>query len=175
MEHLGILLTGSLGLRGRDVAGAEASSTVLKAPTPFLEACSWLREKCPADVTAVAQSAILFLSVARIQEYQSNFGAFHPRFIHNFVTLLAEKCKEYYERLQILGSHTIRERILFYLAQQIRHHGEGNSVAIPLNQRELAGYLCVDRSALSRELGRMRREGIIDFNKNQFILLKQGR
>lgn len=66
---------------------------------------------------------------------------------------------------------TVRERLLAYLSGQAAIHGN-RSFVIPLNRQQMADYLNVDRSALSKELGRMQAEGMIEFHKNSFLLIK---
>ena len=72
-------------------------------------------------------------------------------------------------KIDCLSKRTTRERILTYLSFQSKN-AKSNSFTIPFNRQELADYLCVDRSAMSSELGKMRDEGILEFSKNKFIL-----
>ncbi|MBQ5749619.1 MAG: Crp/Fnr family transcriptional regulator, partial [Oscillospiraceae bacterium] len=76
--------------------------------------------------------------------------------------------KEY--RLAILTRQSLRERITIYLSMQASRRGTG-SFEIPFSREELAAFLSVNRSALSHELGLMRKEGLIDFSKNRFTLI----
>lgn len=81
-----------------------------------------------------------------------------------------ENMKKTY-RLAILSQKGLRERILTFLTMQAdkRHT---NSFAIAFSRDDMASFLCVNRSALSHELSRMRQEGLIAFHKNQFTLLR---
>ena len=72
-------------------------------------------------------------------------------------------------RIRLNAPHTIRERLLAYLTGEAQRRGT-RSFVIPFDRQQLADYLGVDRSALSAELGRMRREGLLDFRKNWFHL-----
>jgi CRP-like cAMP-binding protein len=78
--------------------------------------------------------------------------------------------KEY--RFAILSRKGLRERILTYLTMQSNKRGTAD-VTIPFSREEMASYLCVNRSALSHELSRMRQEGILEFRKNRFTLLNR--
>ncbi len=69
------------------------------------------------------------------------------------------------------SSKTVRGRVMSYLSQQSTVQGS-RSVTVPFNRQQMADYLSVDRSALSKELGKMKRDGIIDYYKNSFKLLK---
>ena len=73
-------------------------------------------------------------------------------------------------RIFCTSPKTIRERLLTYLSSQAGKTGS-SSFQIPFNRQQMADYLNLDRSALSKELGKMRDEGLITFHKNQFTLL----
>ena len=88
----------------------------------------------------------------------------------NLMTSLAETNSQFVERLDLLSCRTTRERIMTYLQSQRRGSGGKKVFAIPFNRQELADYLCVERSAMSRELSRMKSDGLIDFERNTFKL-----
>lgn len=89
---------------------------------------------------------------------------------HLLTHIANENMKKEY-RLAILSQNGLRDRITTYLTMQARRRGE-NSFTIPFSREEMASFLCVNRSALSHELGLMRSEGIIEFRKNRFTLLR---
>ncbi len=74
------------------------------------------------------------------------------------------------EKLTHVTQRTLREKLLSYLSDESARAG-GPRFDIPLNRQQLADYLSADRSALSSELGKMRDEGVITFEKNHFELL----
>lgn len=73
------------------------------------------------------------------------------------------------ERIFCTSSKTVRSRLLTYLSAQSRKHGN-HRFQIPFDRQQMADYLNLDRSALSKELSRMKKEGILDFHKNEFVL-----
>lgn len=79
-----------------------------------------------------------------------------------------ENVRKFY-RIDILSTKSVRMRVLKYLRIQCRKKGS-DTVEIPYTREELANYLCVNRSVLSDELGRMQEEGLITFRKNRFTL-----
>lgn len=83
--------------------------------------------------------------------------------------IASENIKKYY-KINILSTNSLRERILLYLQLQQRKAGS-NTFAIPFDRAQFANYLCVNRSALSKELGKMQREHILKCKKNIFTLL----
>ena len=71
-----------------------------------------------------------------------------------------------------MGQPTTRDKVLSYLSAQARRQGSA-SFSIPFSRQQLADYLGVDRSGLSAALGRLQREGVLEFRKNRFTLLRQ--
>ena len=87
----------------------------------------------------------------------------------NLVTVLAEQNWRALKKLDILSAGSLREKILLYLSYEAMYFGS-STFEIPFDRQGLADYLYADRSALSRELGRLKGEGLIDFAKNRFVL-----
>ena len=94
---------------------------------------------------------------------------FHHRLIENMVRLICEKNIQLMEKVEVTSQKTLRDKILTYLRIQADRQG-ADRFEIPLKRTELAEYLCADRSALTRELARMKAEGLISYNKNTFYL-----
>ena len=72
-------------------------------------------------------------------------------------------------KLEIMGKTSIREKILAYLSM-LSQQQNSRYVETPLSRTELADYLSINRSAMTRELSNMKTEGLIDFDKNMFII-----
>ena len=91
----------------------------------------------------------------------------HLKFIENLTGLLAIKTRRMLAKVEILSTGALRQRILTCLRLVGQHpHGRRNdlsgyTVELPFNKTELAEFLCVNRSALMRELTRMKEEGIL--------------
>ena len=96
----------------------------------------------------------------------------HEKLIRNMLMVMAKKNLELSRRSLHTASKSIRGRLISYFSQEMIQQGSSRFV-IPFNRQELADYLGVDRSALSNELGKMRREGIIEVNKNQIHYLEE--
>ena len=94
---------------------------------------------------------------------------YHNLLIRNMVHLLAEKNVYLNRKMEILSQKSIREKVLAYLNEQAKRQNTMNPI-LPFTREELADFLCVNRSALSKELGRMQAEHLIHFQRNQFSL-----
>ena len=127
----------------------------------------------PVSVVAEGGCEALFLNYQRMITFCPLACDFHTRFIHNMLRLVSEHNVKLENKLEHVCRRTTREKLLSYLSEQAMAKG-GRDFDIPHNRQELAEYLCVDRSAMSSELGKMRAEGILDFQKNHFVLHDQG-
>lgn len=75
------------------------------------------------------------------------------------------------QKMEHIMKKTTKEKILSYLsAQSMKQNSQ--RILIPFNRQQLADYLSVDRSALSNELSKMQKEGMISYHKNEFYLIK---
>ena len=83
---------------------------------------------------------------------------------------LAEKAILFHQKVEIASRRTTREKLMAYLMLQAKDAGS-NRFTIPFDRQELADYLEVDRSGLSAEISKLRKEGILESEKNTFILL----
>lgn len=121
------------------------------------------------DVVATEESEILFLDLNKLLNTCQNCCTFHTRLIHNLLEISAQRSIGLSRRMMHTAPKSIRDRLLSYLSEQALFHKSAHFF-IPFNRQQLADYLNVDRSALSNELSKMRREGLLHFKKNEFIL-----
>ena len=84
--------------------------------------------------------------------------------------MVARRAYSLSRKLEHISGRTTRAKLLSYLSEQAERTGSSR-FSIPFSRQELADYLAVDRSAMSAELGKLRREGILSFEKNRFELL----
>lgn len=169
---LGIVISGNVQISKEDIMGNRMIVTTLAAGEIFGEtfACAGT-EISPVSIIALLPSKILWLSVKRIITTCSSVCEFHSHLISNLLQLLAIKNMYLNTKMDLLSKRTIREKIMAYLVSEADKQ-KTSKFEIPLNRNELADFLCIDRSAMSRELGKLRDEGIIEFNKNKFQLLE---
>ena len=100
----------------------------------------------------------------------SNSCDFHNKLIFNLLKVVAAKNLLFNQKMEITSRRTTREKLLAYLNAQAKQHGS-NSFTIPYDRQELADYLEVDRSGLSAEISKLRREGVLESQRSQFTLL----
>ena len=125
----------------------------------------------PLDVSIVATepTEVMFLDVGRAANVCNSSCEFHNRLVKNLMKSLAGMSLGMNRRLDQLSKRSTREKICAFLSDQARAAGSCDFV-IGMNRQEMADYLGVDRSAMSTDLGKMQREGILEFQKNHFVL-----
>ena len=124
------------------------------------------------NAVAAQESSVLLLSVSRILHTCPSACAFHAQLIRNLLAWVAQKNLRLAQKITHTAPKTIRGRVLSYLSAESIRRGK-RSFQIPFSRQQLADYLCVERSALSAELGKMQRDGLIEFRKNAFSLKTQ--
>lgn len=169
---VGVILEGTVKMIKEDLWGNKTILAVMEQKELFGElfACG---NTIAATVTFVAgkDTRVLYLPFEGVMHSCTKSCLFHHRLIENMVTLIADKSVQLMEKLEITTKKTLREKILCFLDNQARKHNS-RYFTISMGRIELAEYLCADRSALTRELNLMKSEGIIDFDKNTFKILR---
>ena len=166
---VGIVLEGSVAVLKDDFWGNRAILTKLTVGDIFAEAfaCANLTE-IPVNVIATEKTTVLFINYLKVTQSTPAFDA-QSQLMLNMLTLLARKNIFLTQKIEHLMKRSTREKILSFLSEQATLSGQA-SFDIPLNRQELADYLAVDRSALSKELSRLQKEGLIYFNRHHFEL-----
>lgn len=167
---IGIVLTGNVHIIQEDFWGNRAILAGIEAGGLFGEAFSCAETaRIPVSALAVQPSDILLIDYRRIITTCSSACAFHTELIQNMLRILAGKNVMLTRKMEFLTRRTTRDKLLSYLSAQAQQAGS-NEFTIPFNRQELAEYLSVDRSAMSSELSKMRDNGILSFQRNQFKL-----
>lgn len=156
---IGVVVEGRVEVGFYDESGSLANMTLMGPGDVFAESIACASVPSPVQVRACADSAVLWLSADRM--LRSGFlGA--PRtagcVLGNLVSLLSRKNVFLNKKVHILAQKRLRDRVKLYLCERA---SGAEPPRASFSRSELAQYLCVDRSALSRELGRMRDEGIV--------------
>ena len=174
VESLGLVLSGRVLIQNNDLWGNTAVLDSIGPGQIFAEtyACT-LGEPLMVDVTAAEPVQVLFLSAARVLRPCDQACGFHSRLIRNLLAISSQKNLRLSRKIFHTAPKTIRGRLLTYLSDQAIRTGS-RSFSIPFDRQQLADYLNVDRSALSAELGKLRREGVLSAERNRFTILKDG-
>ncbi len=130
-----------------------------------LEAASSTLKTSPLTYTADTEAAVIMIEIASILSCPLK-----EVILENIIHLLSDISIRQMYKIQVISKHGLRERIMAHLLIMQRKRNS-EVFDIRMSQEQLAQYLCVNRSALSYELNKMKKEGIIDFKKSKFKIL----
>ena len=171
LRHIGIVLSGSVDMVKEDLWGHKTMLLRIRKDEIFGETFACGEDNLSVVTFQVSEDArILFLPFDRVMHSCSMACQFHHRLVMNTVRIIANKNRDLMRKVEVVSKRSIREKLLAYLSIQAQALGS-RYFEIPLGRVELAEYLCVDRSALTRELAKMKEEGLIDFDRNCFRML----
>ena len=171
MKHIGIVLTGSVDMIKEDFWGNKTMLIRACKNDVFGETFACGSDNLSVVTFMVSEDAkILFLPFDRVMHSCTMACRFHHQLIENMVHIIANKNRDLMRKVEVVSKRTIREKLLAYLSIQAQIQ-QSRYFEIPLGRVELAEYLCVDRSALTRELAKMKEDGLIDYDRNCFRML----
>ena len=169
-DRFGIVLTGSLAVSTCDADGRRTLIKLIKAPEVVAAAQALSgADAISVDVEANEDSVVLLLKADRIVTPCENACAFHARLVRNIMRTLAVKTLELNRKIEILSHRSTQNRLMAYLCSIAQQKGTVE-FDISFDRQQLADYLCVERSALSAEISRLSKLGLVSSRKNHFAL-----
>ena len=167
----GLILVGAVNIVKNDVWGDRKIIEHLGPGQVFGETYACLKgEPLMVSAEVHGDTKILFMDISRLLSVCEKNCRFHSNLIRNLLVVFAKRNLMLTRKMDIIMPKSIRGRLLVYLSYESMRIGK-NSFEISFNRQQLADYLSVDRSALSSELSKMQRDGIIHVKKNEFELL----
>ncbi len=171
-ERMGIVLRGSVTVESNDIWGNCTILSHVSAGGFFAETYACLEDAVMlVDVVANEDCEVLFLRIGDMQNAPAEKG-WRAKITKNLLTVSMHKNLALAGRSFHTAPKSIRGKILSYL-NTISIQKRSQEFDIPFDRQQLADYLNVERTALSKELGRMRADGLIRFRRNHFVLLRQ--
>lgn len=170
LTQIGVVVKGTVHMLKEDAWGERTILSFIESGELFGEsfACGEMNSSC-VSFHAATDCEILLLDFRKVFCTCTLSCAFHHRLIENMVAVMAHKNVLLMNKMEIVSKKTIRERLLVWLSQEVQKNGS-RRFSSPMGRTDLAAYLCVDRSALSRELANMKRDGLVDFDRDSFDL-----
>lgn len=170
-KHIGIVLSGSVQISQTDYYGNRSILSNVYPGELFAEAFACAELSCmPVSVIANEPSYIMLIDCSHILHTCANNCGFHQQLIFNLMKDVATKTVLFHQKIDIVSKRSTREKLMTYLNIQAKKAGS-NSFDIPFDRQELADYLEVERSGLSAEISKLRKEGVLESNKKHFVLL----
>ena len=171
IDNIMVLAVGKLLVQRDDFWGNRSIVNVIRIGEMFGEA--YVAPESGAilnDVVAEEDSTVIFFDVRRILTVCSTACRFHSMVVQNLFFAISEKNRKLVQKIGHMSKRSTRAKLLSYLSEEAKRHNSRH-FTIPFNRQQLADFLCVDRSAMSNELCKMRDEGLLEFDKNEFTLL----
>lgn len=170
-KYIGILLSGSAQIVRIDYYGNRSILGSIEPAQVFGEsfACAEVGA-IPVAVIANEPCEVMLLDCDHVLHTCTNSCGFHQQLIFNLMKDLAVKNILFHQKMEVTSKRSTREKLMTYLMLQAKRAGSSR-FTIPFDRQELADYLEVDRSGLSAEIGKLRREGVLESDRKQFELL----
>ena len=171
-DQMGVVLSGMALIEHSDVWGNRILLGNAAPGAVFAESYACIPgEPLQISVVASEDTSVLFLNVGKVLTTCTNSCEFHTKLVRNLLTVCAGKSLDLSRRILHSTSKSIRGRLMSYFSECIKKSGS-YSFEIPYNREQLASYLGVDRSAMSNELSKMKKEGLIQYHKNYFTIIE---
>ena len=173
VDNVMLLASGSLNIQKDDFWGNRSIVNHISAGEMFGEAYA-TPDSIPIlnDVIALEDSDVMFFDFRKIFTVCSSACRFHTTVVQNLFFAISEKNRQLVQKLGHMSRRTTRDKLISYLSEQAKRNGS-STFSIPFNRQELADFLCVDRSAMSNELCKMRDEGLLTFERSRFTLISR--
>lgn len=176
MPHarLGIVENGHISLMKTDINGVRTIFEQLGTGGVFGDVLGFAWADGSFFLVAEEDSDVLYIDYEHIIKRCANACAHHSAVVSNLVKLMSEKTQALSEHLEILSRRTTREKLLAYFGM-LAAKNKSLYFTLPFSQTSLADYICVDRSAMARELRRMSEEGLIDIERRNVKLIRKAK
>ncbi len=169
IAKFGLVLSGSVRIENIDLWGNRSVLAIVKQGATFAEAYAIAEHPLMVDVFANEACDIVFMDIQRLLKTCAEACTYHARLIQNLLMLNANKNLTLSQRMFDISAKTIRGRLRSYLSREAALQ-RTNAISIPFDRQQLADYLGVERSALSKELAKMKKDGLLDYRKNRFSI-----
>ena len=170
-KYIGVMLSGIAQISRIDYYGNRSIIAEVGKGELFCEAFALAEVgELPVSVVANEECDVMLIDSSHILHTCHNNCGFHQQLIFNLMKEVAAKTLIFHQKLEIISKRSTREKLMAYLMMRAKKVGS-DRFEIPFDRQELADYLEVDRSGLSVEISKLRREGVIDCEKNTFVLL----
>lgn len=171
MKKFGLLLSGVVQVCVDDVDGNRMIMSEVIAGQTFGESICFLKiANSPMYIFASENCEVLWLSLEKLFVSSADEQIFKLQ--KRFTGMLAARTLNMNDRIQVLSKIKIRDKLMTYFSQQARLSGS-LTFQLPVNRDDLATYIGTNRSALSREMSNMKKDGLIDYYKNTVKIIKQ--
>ncbi|MDD2268548.1 MAG: Crp/Fnr family transcriptional regulator [Eubacteriales bacterium] len=170
-DNFGIVLSGNLQIVHDDYYGNRSILSNVEPGELFAESFVFAKTPIPVTVISVSDSETMTINSNKLISNCQKACGFHNRLIMNLISIVSRKNIELTRKIQLVSKRLTRDKLLSYLSYEAEKNSS-STFSIPFDRQALADYLGVERSAMSAELSRMRDDGLIEYHKNSFKIMK---
>lgn len=153
-DLIGVVLSGKANIINYDYFGNRDIIDSLEYDAVFGKPFSYINNNI--SIIAATDCEVLFLDYHELMRNQKKYEIIN----YNINRLLTSKIYGLYEKIEILSKRTIREKLLNYFSNMAKKRGK-KTFNLPVTYIELADFLSVDRSAMMREIRKLKDDKII--------------
>ena len=171
-QTMGLVLSGSVLVIQEDVWGHRNIMAKI-TPGDFFAESYAITPGAVLNISVVVNedAEILMLNMNRLLSVCPASCSHHNRLIRNLVSVLASKVLLFNNKITHMSKRSTRDKLLSYLSSESMRQGK-LAFDIPYDRQQLADFLCVERAAMSAELGKLKKDGVLDTKRNHFVLFK---
>ena len=171
LNRIAVFLKGRAQIINEDFRGNRTVLDEIGSGEIFGEAHSLLQYDLPSvSVAAISPVEVIFMDIACILEPIAEISECQSRMRSNLMRIMAKKLIKHAHKIEHISQRSTRQKLLSYFTEQMNRQ-QSRCFDLPYTRQQLADYLSVDRSAMSSELSRMQKDGLIRYNLNHFELI----
>ncbi len=168
LTQFALVAKGLVGVFIDDLDGERTLMAQVHQGNTFGESICFLGAENP-NIYAIAEENCIIIWLSPKNLFSAQQTPLSLRLAHNFTAMMAQRTLSMNDRIQILSKRNLRDKITTYFTFLAKQTGK-QQFTLPFDREDMAAYLGVNRSALSRELSKMKRDNILDYHKNTFRL-----
>ncbi len=168
---IGVILKGNAEIIRYDINGVRSIIETLGEQDIFGDFFTYsTSKKSTVEIVAESDCEILFMLRSELMKRCEKACQCHSQVVENMLDLMTEKAISLSERIEVLSQRTIEDKLLSFLQIVENNTASGKQPQIPFSTTALSDYLCVNRSALQREMAKLKKSGVLTISKRKFKL-----
>lgn len=172
-DKLGIILNGTAVMVRYDINGVRSIMESLGEQSVFGVYFTFTAsQRSGIEIIAETECEVMFVRRSEITKRCENACQCHSMVVENLLELMSEKAISLNERIEVLSQRSIEDKLIICLSIIEEKTPKGKAPQIPFSTTALSDYLCVNRSALQREIARLKKDGILTISKRKFRLFR---
>lgn len=172
-DKIGIVLSGRAEMVRYDINGVRTIVEKLGEQGIFGEFFTFAgTHRSSVEIIAETDCEVLFVRRGEILKRCENACVCHSMVVENLLMLMSEKTIALSERIEVLSQRSIEEKLISFLQITEDNTPKGKTPQIPFSTTALSDYLCVNRSALQREIAKLKKNGVLTISKRKFRLVR---